>query len=77
MQIAEMILKVLNIITLRPVIWIIIEISEILAIRFDPVCESCCHSSIVAHSASAGEQIFLSASLVRVPLAGVTGVAHT
>ena len=43
MKIAQMILKVLNIFTLRPVIRIIVEVSKILAIRLDPICEPCCH----------------------------------
>ena len=43
MKIAQMILKVLNIFTLRPVIRVIIKVSKILAIRLDPICEPRCH----------------------------------
>ena len=54
-----MVLKILNIITLCPVIRIIVEIPKILAIRLDPIGESCCHAIIFAYSAHVREQIIL------------------
>ena len=64
-----MILKILNIISLRPMIRIIVEIPKILAIHLDPICESCCHQGILAHSSGVREHIFF----VERPSSGIAG----
>ena len=49
MQVAEMCLEVFQVVALRPMIWVMIEKPQILAIGFDPVCKLSFHGFSVVY----------------------------